>query len=373
VAACNALGAQPLVADYGFDASKTLEDVRNYAAAGVDGIWVQAPTNDIIQSMADVAEQNKVYLGWIWNYLPDHFPWNYGSGKYVIINKDLDGIFDHTVSARSVFQTMKNAGHENGKCFVISGREGQATSNIRDYAVQQEWQKNYPNVDLRGFLFGQWSIEPAITATNQILAKQGTPYGAIGANDAIAIGMLRALDAQGIKVPAAGSDAQLPALQLLQNDKASSVIIDAGFNLAYDGGVTAAMLYDIAKGAWNPTEDDRLQVQGMIGIAYDVNAAKTLLGDVATPSFRPYPWFPVSDYVTQVVNKPPGPWNWQAMSMAKSDELHIKFDRTGGGFFGSNVYTAKQIYGSTDKWNQLYKDQSPKTPADYWGTRANNG
>ncbi|TMI49917.1 substrate-binding domain-containing protein [Candidatus Bathyarchaeota archaeon] len=372
VASCNALGVQPLVFDYGFDASKALEAVRNYAASGVQAIWVQAPTNDIIPSIAQVAEENKVYVGWIWNYLPNQEPWTYGSGKYVLFNRDVDGIFDHRVPARAVFQYMKNEGKGNGKAFLISGRQGQILSNVRDYAVWYEWTKFYPDVDLRGFLYGQWSIEPAIDATNQMVAKHGNPDGCIGANDAIAIGMARALDAFNVKVPTAGSDAQLPALKIMLEGKGFPIIVDAGFNLAYDGGASAAMFYDVVKGSWYPKDGERIQICGMIGLANDVDKTKALLGDLVTQF--PYKWFSVQDYQDQVINKPPGPWNWKAMSIAKAEAEGITFDRTGGGAFGSTVYPVSQTpFGTTDKFNQLYGDQQNKTPADYWGNRANNG
>ena len=180
------------------------------------------------------------------------------------------------------------------------------------------------------------------------------------------------MDAFNVKVPTAGSDAQLPALKIMLEGKGFPIIVDAGFNLAYDGGASAAMFYDVVKGSWYPKDEERIQVCGMIGLAYDVEKTKALLGDLVTQF--PYKWFSVQDYQDQVINKPPGPWNWKSMSIAKAEAEGITFDRTGGGAFGSTVYPVSQTpFGSTEKFNQLYKDQQNQTPSDYWGSRANNG
>ncbi len=118
----------------------------------------------------------------------------------------------------------------------------------------------------------------------------------------------------------------------------------SGFAIPYFGGRLVPMLYDMCVGAWYPTSEEMLQTGtlDLYGRPGELEELAKKAGIADHPSFNTGP---LKENLEQILTqmkqeKPNYPYDFRLMSISKTKELGLKYDRHAGAgtYLGSHDY-----------------------------------
>jgi ribose transport system substrate-binding protein len=256
-------------------------------------------------------------------------------------------------------EKMEQAG--KSKIYIQQGSKSAATIStvLINLGVFQALQ-NYPKMQLMGFQYGEYGYEGGRVGAESALAVRTDYEGMWSAADSMATGALKALRDRGVEIGAytASRDMEMTTAQDILKGR---FLVTSGFAIPYYGGRLVPMLYDMCVGAWYPTPEEMLQtgkltVYGRPGelekLAEDAGIAKH-------PSFKTGPTEEnLKQILTQIKEKNPQyPYDFRLLSVSKTKELGLKFDRTAGAgtTLGAHdyYYIAKlKKFGSVAAWKK---------------------
>ena len=222
------MGAEVQIEDAGNDVAKQLDQIKNFAASGVQAIIVNPVDTSATQAMSDAAAAANIPLVYV-NRQPINVDTMPDNQAFVASNEVDSG----TLETKEVCRLLKAAGKTEANIYVMMGELSnqaavQRTADIHDVMAGPDCGVKLTIVDEQT---ANWSRDQAQTLmTNWISA--GKPYDAVIANnDEMAIGAIQALKAAGVDMKTmivAGVDATQDALAAMQaGDLDATVFQDA--------------------------------------------------------------------------------------------------------------------------------------------------
>jgi ribose transport system substrate-binding protein len=228
---------------------KSLADVK--ALLGRDGanvaLAIDANDSPNCRPVVEAVAAAGAYVSTIWNKTDDLHPWDFGDNYVSHMTWSDEGPAEQT--ARILFEAMGGKGgvvHLGG---IASNNPAIERLNGLKNAL-----KDFPDIELLDAQPADWDTQKA----NQIMAGFLTRYGdsitgVHCANDTIAYGVIEALRAEGIQgMPIVSYDGNQQAVELVAK---GDILATVFTNPHWGGGITAALAYYAATGAFKPSEE----------------------------------------------------------------------------------------------------------------------
>jgi inositol transport system substrate-binding protein len=222
------MGAEVQIEDAGNDVAKQLDQIKNFAASGVQAIIVNPVDTSATQAMSDAAAAANIPLVYV-NRQPINVDTMPDNQAFVASNEVDSG----TLETKEVCRLLKAAGKTEANIYVMMGELSnqaavQRTKDIHDVMAGPDCGVKLNIIDEQT---ANWSRDQAQTLmTNWISA--GKPYDAVIANnDEMAIGAIQAMKAANVDMKTmiiGGVDATQDALAAMQaGDLDATVFQDA--------------------------------------------------------------------------------------------------------------------------------------------------
>jgi inositol transport system substrate-binding protein len=206
------MGAEVQIEDAGNDVAKQLDQIKNFAASGVQAIIVNPVDTSATQAMSDAAAAANIPLVYV-NRQPINVDTMPDNQAFVASNEVDSG----TLETKEVCRLLKAAGKAEANIYVMMGELSnqaavQRTKDIHDVMAGPDCGVKLNIIDEQT---ANWSRDQAQTLmTNWISA--GKPYDAVIANnDEMAIGAIQAMKAANVDMKTmivSGIDATQDAL-----------------------------------------------------------------------------------------------------------------------------------------------------------------
>ncbi len=263
--AAQALGLEHVALDGQLDSERQLNQFEQQVTAGVNGVMLHAPGGGSIRRIAELANQNKVWLDNTWGTLPWYTP--YEAGEYWTMYAVPEEFSAHGDVTRAVCQAVMDA-FGGGELVGVTGVEGNSTDLIRsrgrDAAI-----KEFPQISLVGELPGKWNREDSQKAMEDLLARHPNIKGVIAQNDDVADGCIAAIRAAGMRpgedVFLSGADGTTGGAEMI---KQGQLLATSANVPQYMGALLTSRLYDVMRG-WRPRAAERMMSWRSIAMTRD--------------------------------------------------------------------------------------------------------
>jgi ABC-type sugar transport system substrate-binding protein len=247
------------------DSERQLNQFEQQVTAGVNGVMLHAPGGGSIRRIAELANQNKVWLDNTWGTLPWYTP--YEAGEYWTMYAVPEEFSAHGDVTRAVCQAVMDA-FGGGELVGVTGVEGNSTDLIRsrgrDAAI-----KEFPQISLVGELPGKWNREDSQKAMEDLLARHPDVKGVIAQNDDVADGCIAAIRAAGMRpgedIFLCGADGTTGGAEMI---KQGQLLATSANVPQYMGALLTSRLYDVIKG-WRPRAAERMMSWRSIAMTKD--------------------------------------------------------------------------------------------------------
>ena len=207
-----------------------------------------------IKRIAQLANENKVWLDNTWGTLPWFTPFEAGD-YYTMYAVPEEFSAERAVTAEVLKAVTDKFG--GGSIVGVTGVEGNSTDLIRSRGRDDAF-KDFPKTKLAGQLPGKWNREDSQKAMEDLISRVPNIVGVIAQNDDVADGCIAALRAAGIEpgkdVFLSGADGTTGGAEAIKQGKllASSANVPA-----YMGALLTTRLYDVMHG-WKPRAAERM-------------------------------------------------------------------------------------------------------------------
>lgn len=252
--AAKALGLGITSVDGQLDSERQLNQFEQQIAAGTQAVMLHAPGGGSIKRIAQLANQNKVWLDNTWGTLPWFTPFE--AGDYYTMYAVPEEFSAHRgVTVEVCKAVMDKFG--GGNIVGVTGVEGNSTDLIRSRG-RDDALKDFPKVKLVGELPGKWNREDSQKAMEDLISRHSNIVGVIAQNDDVADGCIAALRAAGLRpgrdVFLSGADGTSGGAEMIEQGR----LLATSANVpAYMGALLTTRLYDVLHG-WRPRAAERL-------------------------------------------------------------------------------------------------------------------
>lgn len=252
--AARALGMNTSELDGQFNSNRQLNQFQQEAAKGVNAVLLHAPGGGSIRRIAQLANQDKIYMDNTWGTLPWFTPFD--AGDYYTMYAEPDCFDAMRASVDALCQAiMEKFG--GGQVVRVTGVPGNSTDIIRSRGGNAAL-KDFPKIELAGQLPGNWNRGDSRKAMESLISRYPKLVGVIAQNDDQAQGCLAALRGAGIRpgkdVLVCGADGTAEGAEAILHGEQVSTCANVP---AFMGGFLTARLYDVVSG-WQPTAPERL-------------------------------------------------------------------------------------------------------------------
>jgi ABC-type sugar transport system substrate-binding protein len=299
--AAKALGMEITSVDGQLDSERQLNQFEQQIAAGTQAVMLHAPGGGSIKRIAQLANENKIWLDNTWGTLPWFTPFE--AGEYYTmyaVPEEFSAHRDVTIEVCKAVMDKFGGGNVVG----VTGVEGNSTDLIRsrgrDAALKQ-----YPEVKLVGQLPGKWNREDSQKAMEDLISRYPDIVGVIAQNDDVADGCIAALRAAGMRagedVFVSGADGTTGGAEMIKQGR----MIATSANVPqYMGALLTTRLYDVLHG-WRPRAAERMMNWRSVTMTKD-NVGVYLERYVENDDVPPY------DYKLMSKVEHPDDWDPQA-------------------------------------------------------------
>lgn len=308
-----------------------IEITESMIAAGAKAIIYNVPSMAVMPELAEIANENNVFIATLFGYTGDIMPGDFGP-YWVIDNTPLSD--EQTfIPLMLMFEQMRQDGRTKVLIHQASRSAATVSTVYINLGIFQALQY-YPEMELLGFQYGEWGFEGGRAAAEASLAERTDYEGLWGANDSQTMGALRALEDRGLNIGpwTASRDMEMTTAQEILD---GNFLATSGFAIPYFGGRMVPMLYDMAVGAWYPEPDEMLQTGALdlYGRPGELEALAESAGIADHPSFNA---FPLQENLEQILMQmvedvPQYPYDFRLLSLSKTEELGLQYDRHAGG------------------------------------------
>jgi ribose transport system substrate-binding protein len=325
--AAAALGMAKTEVDGQLDSERQLNQFEQQITAGTDAVMLHAPGGGSIRRIAQLANENKVWLANTWGTLPWFTPWEVG--KYWTLYAVPEEFSAHRDVTREVCKAVMTA-FGGGEVVGVTGVEGNSTDLIRsrgrDAAISE-----FPQITLAGELPGKWNREDSQKAMEDLIARHPNLRGVIAQNDDIADGCIAALRAAGYRpgedVFLCGADGTSGGAEMI---KAGQLLATSANVPQYMGALLTARLYDVMNG-WEPRASERMMNWRSVAMTKE-NVDVYLARYVNNGDVEPF------DYARMSKTRHPDDWDPQA------ELFPLDLDREWGGIAKPDGWDYPEAY-----------------------------
>ncbi len=219
------------------DSAKEVDNMRQFSAmAGGNAIAYADPNEDTIAySLAEAMSESGGYLGTAWNKPADIGPADLTPNW--VIHTAPSNIESGYNIAVALFESMGGS----GKIFAIQGMLGNTAANDRYEGLQMALEE-YPDIEVVNDDTANWATDEALALVETWLTQTPDVGGIWCANDNMATGAMRALEAAGLlgEVGIVGVDANTDIVQAIADGNATATVSSNGY---LQGGYTLAICY----------------------------------------------------------------------------------------------------------------------------------
>jgi len=252
--AAQALGMEITSVDGQLDSERQLNQFEQQIAAGTQAVMLHAPGGGSIKRIAQLANENKVWLDNTWGTLPWFTPFE--AGDYYTMYAVPEEFSAHRAVTVEVCKAVMEK-YGGGNIVGVTGVQGNSTDLIRSRG-RDDALKDFPKIKLVGELPGRWNREDSQKAMEDLISRYPDIVGVIAQNDDVADGCMAALRAAGMRpgedVFLSGADGTTGGAEAIQQGK----LLATSANVpAYMGALLATRLYDVLNG-WRPRDAERL-------------------------------------------------------------------------------------------------------------------
>lgn len=252
--AAAALGMEKTEVDGQLDSGRQLNQFEQQITAGTNAVMLHAPGGGSIARIAQLANENGVWLANTWGTLPWFTPWE--AGKYWTMYAVPEEFSAHRDVTREVCKAVMEA-FGGGELVGVTGVEGNSTDLIRsrgrDAAIAE-----FPEITLVGELPGKWNREDSQKAMEDLIARHPNLRGVVAQNDDVADGCIAALRAAGFRpgedVFLCGADGTSGGAEMI---KRGQLLATSANVPQYMGALLTTRLYDVLNG-WEPRDAERM-------------------------------------------------------------------------------------------------------------------
>ncbi|WP_340109962.1 substrate-binding domain-containing protein [Pikeienuella sp. HZG-20] len=252
--AAKALGLEHSAVDGQLDSGRQLDQFEQQTTAGANAVMLHAPGGGSIKRIAQLANENKVWLANTWGTLPWFTP--YEAGDYWTLYAVPEEYSAHRDVTREVCKAVM-AAFGGGEVVGVTGVEGNTVDLIRsrgrDAAIAE-----FPEISLAGELPGKWNREDSQKAMEDLISRHPDLKGVIAQNDDVADGCIAALRAAGYRpgedVFICGADGTSGGAEMIKR----GLLLATSANVPqYMGALLTTRLYDVMNG-WEPRASERM-------------------------------------------------------------------------------------------------------------------
>lgn len=249
-----ALGLEKTEVDGQLDSERQLNQFEQQVAAGASAVMLHAPGGGSIRRIAQLANENGVWLANTWGTLPWFTPFE--AGRYWTMYAVPEEFSAHRDVTREVCKAVMET-FGGGEIVGVTGVEGNSTDLIRsrgrDAAVAE-----FPTITLAGQLPGKWNREDSQKAMEDLIARHPNLRGVVAQNDDVADGCIAALRAAGYRpgedVFLCGADGTSGGAEMIKR----GLLLATSANVPqYMGALLTTRLYDVMNG-WEPRAAERM-------------------------------------------------------------------------------------------------------------------
>ncbi len=253
VGAAQALGMEITSVDGQLDSERQLNQFEQQIAAGTQAVMLHAPGGGSIKRIAQLANENKIWLDNTWGTLPWFTPFE--AGDYYTMYAVPEEFSAHRAVTAEVCKAVTEKG--GGNVVGVTGVEGNSTDLIRSRGRDDAF-KDFPQAKFVGELPGKWNREDSQKAMEDLISRHPDIVGVIAQNDDVADGCMAAQRAAGMRpgedVFLCGADGTTGGAEAIQQGR----LLATSANVpAYMGALLSTRLYDVLNG-WKPRDAERL-------------------------------------------------------------------------------------------------------------------
>ncbi len=239
------MGVTVQIEDAQNDVAKQLDQIKNFAASGVDAIIVNPVDTSATQAMSDAAAAASVPLVYV-NREPINVDTLPDGQAFVASNEVESG----TLETKEICRLLKEAGKSEANVYIMMGQLSnqaaqQRTKDIHDVMASGECGVTLNVIDEQT---ANWSRDEAQNLMTNWLSTNKEFDALISNNDEMAIGAIQSMKAAGIdmkSVIVGGVDATQDALAAMQ---AGDLDVTVFQNAAAQGGGSLDAALKLAKG-----------------------------------------------------------------------------------------------------------------------------
>ena len=343
--AAEALGLGITSVDGQLDSERQLNQFEQQIAAGTQAVMLHAPGGGSIKRIAQLANENKVWLDNTWGTLPWFTPFE--AGEYYTmyaVPEEFSAHRDVTIEVCKAVMDTFGGGHLVG----VTGVEGNSTDLIRSRG-RDDAISVFPEIELVGELPGKWNREDSQKAMEDLIARHPDIRGVIAQNDDVADGCMAALRAAGYRpgedVFVSGADGTTGGAELIQRGR----LLATSANVPqYMGALLTTRLYDVMNG-WRPRAPERMMNWRSISMT-KANVAGYLERYVDNGDVPPF------DYKLMSKVEHPSDWDPQAELFPMDIDLEWGGIEKPAGWDYPAAYLEARKSGESDAVRQEYAD-----------------
>lgn len=252
--AAGALGLGIDSVDGQLDSGRQLDQFEQQVAAGVGAVMLHAPDGGSIRRIAELANQNKVWLDNTWGTLPWFTPFEVGD--YYTLYAVPEEFSAHKAVTEEVCKAVM-AAFGGGNVVGVTGVEGNSTDLIRSRGRDAAL-ADYPEIKFVGELPGKWNREDSQKAMEDLVSRHPDIRGVIAQNDDVADGCIAALRAGGYRpgedVFISGADGTSGGAEMI---KSGQLLATSANVPQFMGALLTIRLFDVMNG-WSPRAAERM-------------------------------------------------------------------------------------------------------------------
>lgn len=253
-AATKALDFSYVGMDSQFDGERQFNQFEQQVTSGVQAGIFNLADGGTIRGVTRLAEQNKVWVGNVWDSLPWFTPFE--ASDYWTLYTVPEEFEAHRAVTVKLLEAV-TAKFGGGDIIGVTGSNGNLTDLQRSRGRDDAF-RDFPKTRLVDQLPGKWNREDSLKATEDLLTRNPDVKGVVAQNDDVAQGVIAAIQAAGLRpgedILVVGADGTSLGAQSIRDGKQ---LATSGNSPAYAAAILTGRIYDVSHG-WVPRASERL-------------------------------------------------------------------------------------------------------------------
>lgn len=222
-----------------------LDDIRSLISSSDGNVVLNIDPNTApnVQPILELLEDEEIYFVTNWNKPDELKPTDY---EYWVAHIGYDNENSGYQNAKVLFDSIGGA----GKVIAIEGMQANTANEQRVDGLNKALEE-YTDIELVESRPADWSRSEAYNVTQNLLLAYPDVKGIWAANDAMALGVVEALNEQGLagEIPVTGTDGISEVFDAIKDGEMVSTAVN---NPHWQGGIGLAIAYAAQKGELDP-------------------------------------------------------------------------------------------------------------------------